>query len=101
MGEHCEYRVSIHDDPFLYSQQQVHEGIGFFGLFGIILITFAAVVGFVGVFLFHPHRGEPVVDLINSGSSCHDDIPLNNNLRANGENGGNGQCTGFSAVELL
>jgi len=103
MGEHCEYRVSTHDDPFQYSQQQqIHEGIGFFSLFGIILIAFAAVVGLVGIFLFHSHgdRGQPTVTISRRDSSCYDDdIPLNKNLRANA--GENGECPGFSAVELL
>jgi uncharacterized membrane protein len=108
MGEHCEYRVDIHDDPFQSSHQIEHKGAGLFGLLEIMLIAFAVIVGVVVIFIFRVFgqtstSREPTGNKTESDtSSCRDDIVLDNiNVESNREEEDHRRCRGFSAVELL
>ena len=103
MGEHCEYRVDINENPFKSSHQIVHQDAGFSKILGLILIMFGAIVGSVVYFYFHPFgQTKPAVNMTENGaSSCCDDIQLDSTMISNKEADGHGGCPGFSGVELL
>ena len=112
MGEHCEYRVDIHDDPF-HSKDRVrrNERQNYSTFVLILIIVLATVVGLAVTFGF---RGsfvetattdtEPAVVLTNnrSVSSSKDGIIRDNNKNGAGEGETHHlECQGFSSVELL
>jgi len=104
MGEHCEYRVDINEDPFKSSHQIVHQGAGFFKLLGLILIIFGAIVGSVVYFYSRPfgQTKESAVNITENGtSSCCDNIQLDNTMISKKEADEHGGYPGFSGVELL
>ncbi len=112
MGEHCEYRVDIHDDPFHSKDRVRRKEKKNYSIFVLILIiVLATVVGLAATFSF---RGplvetetavtEPTAVVTNDASisSSKDGIIRDNNK--NGAREGEAyhlECQGFSSVELL
>ena len=104
MGKHCEYRVDIHDDPFTSSLQIGHKDVGLFIPFVVILIPFAVVLGLGVILLLRRHfkSNESRRNMThNEMSSCCDNVIRDNNIESTMEKDDNGECRGFSLVELL
>ena len=95
MGQHCEYRVDIHDDPFK-SSQQVHKRTGSFSLLDVILITFAVIFGLVLYYVSNSFEDQPGNVTTVSTSSCK-----NKALDKNANTDRGKDESGFSVVELL
>lgn len=104
IGEHCEYRVDIHDDPFKSSYQVEQKGVRLFVVLGAILVTFVVVMSALVNFLFHTswQAEESAVKTTDIGIySSGDEIQHCNNMILNKRKEGDKKCLGFSAVELL
>ena len=96
MGQHCEYRVDIHDDPFK-SSQQVHKRAGSFSLLDVILIAFAVIFGLVLYYVSNSFEDQPGNNVTTvSTSSCK-----NKGLDKNANADMGKDESGFSVVELL
>ena len=95
MGQHCEYRVDIHDDPFK-SSQQVHKRAGSFSLLDVILIAFAVIFGLVLYYVSNSFEDQPGnVKTVSTSSSKNKALDKNANTDRGKDE------SGFSVVELL
>jgi len=104
MGEHCEYRVDIHDDPFKPSHPIRYRDVGFVSLLEVILIAFAVIVAPVAIFVVHLNgqTRESAKHMKGSDTSLsHNNDNLENSIGTKMEKVGGESPTGFSAVELL
>ena len=104
MGEHCEYRVDIHEDPFKSSHQADHSRVALLIVLGVILISFVMVLSLVIMFQFCTfwQTGESTAKTMDdSKHSSRGNMQLCNKIRSIGEKEESGECQGISAVELL
>lgn len=99
MGEHCEYRVDIHDDPFKPSHPIRYRDVGFVSLLEVILIAFAVIVAPAAIFVVHLNGQTRESAKHMKGS--HNNNNIENGIGTKMEKVGGESPTGFSAVELL